>query len=79
MIQSACAIDRLVMLDDDHGAARVDQPVEKPEKLGDVGEMQSGCGLVQYVHGRLVGQLRRELEPLHLSADRARNRSVSAK
>jgi len=25
------------MLDDDHVAARVDQPVEKPEKLGDVG------------------------------------------
>ena len=31
--------DRLVVLDDDHRLTRVDEPVEQPEQLFDIGEV----------------------------------------
>ena len=38
-----------VVLDDDHGVARLDQPVEHLEELLDVGEVQAGGRLVEDV------------------------------
>ncbi len=41
--------DRLVVLDDDHRLAGVDEPVEQAEQLLDVGEVQAGGRLVEDV------------------------------
>src|SRR3954463_6994631 len=38
---------RLVVLDDDHGLAGVDQPVEQSQKLLDVGQMEARGRLVE--------------------------------
>ena len=45
------------MLDDDHRGARVDQPIERKEQLGDVVEMQPGSGLVEEVQRLASGTL----------------------
>src|SRR6185295_13258557 len=46
--------DRLVVLDDDHRLAGVDEPVEQAEQLLDVGEVQAGGRLVEDVDAALV-------------------------
>jgi hypothetical protein len=60
--------DRLVVLDDDDGLARVDEPVEQAEQLLDVGEVQPRRRLVQDVDPALLTHVRRELQPLALAA-----------
>ena len=65
---------RLVVLDHDDRLAAVDQPVEQPEQLFDVGEVQPGRRLVEHVHAALLGHVRRQLEPLPLSARQGRQR-----
>ena len=45
---------RLVVLDDDHGLAGVDEPVEQAEQLLDVGEVQAGRRLVEDVDAALA-------------------------
>src|SRR6185369_10969835 len=55
--------DRLVVLDDDHRLAGVDEPVEQPEQLLDVGEVQAGGRLVEDVGAAFVGHVRGELQP----------------
>jgi hypothetical protein len=46
--------DRLVVLDDDDRLAGVDQPVEQPEQLLDVGEVEAGGRLVEDVDAALL-------------------------
>src|SRR3954447_11205882 len=55
--------DRLVVLDDEHGTAGVDQPVEQAEQLLDVGQVEPGGRLVEYVDLALLAHLRGQLEP----------------
>jgi hypothetical protein len=58
----------LVVLDDDHGFAPVYQPVEQPEELLQVGQVEAGGGFVKHVDISLGAELGRELEPLALAA-----------
>src|SRR5688572_24115535 len=60
--------DRLVVLDDDHRLAAVDQPVEQAEQVLDVGEVQAGGRLVEDVDVALLGHLGGQLESLPLAA-----------
>src|SRR5690606_16084300 len=63
--------DVQVVLDDDDRVALVHQPVEDPEQLADVVEVQPGGRLVQHVDGPAGGaslQLGGELDPLRLTA-----------
>ena len=66
-----------VVLDDDHGVALVDQPLQHLEQLVDVGEVQAGGGLVEDVE-RLAGgdlaELGGELDALGLAAGQRRRR-----
>src|SRR5918998_596210 len=66
--------DRLVVLDDDDRLARVDQPVEQPEQLLHVGEVQAGRRLVEDVDPAFVTHVGRELEPLPLAPGERRER-----
>jgi hypothetical protein len=59
---------RLVVLDDDHGLAGVDQPVEQGEQLLHVGEVQAGGGLVEHVDTALLAEVGGQLDPLPLTA-----------
>ena len=59
---------RLVVLDDDHRLARVDEPVEQAEQLLDVGEVQTRRRLVEHEDAALLRHVRGELEPLALAA-----------
>ena len=49
--------DRLVVRDDDDRLAGVDEPVEQAKQLLDVGEVESGGGLVQDVDVALLAQV----------------------
>jgi hypothetical protein len=60
------------VLDDDDGLAGVHQPVEEPEQLLDVGEVQAGARLVEHVDAALLGEMRGELEPLPFAAREGR-------
>src|SRR5580700_6947281 len=61
--------DRLVVLDDDDRLAGVDEPVEQAEQLLDVGEVQAGGRLVQYIDTTAAAsQVGSRLEPLPLAA-----------
>src|SRR3954454_21237509 len=60
--------DRLVVLDDDHRLAAVDEPVEQAEQLLDVGEVQAAGRFVEYVDATLLGHAGGQLEPLSLAA-----------
>jgi len=60
--------DRLVVLDDDDRLAGVHEPVEQTEQSLDVGEVQSGGGLVEDVDAALLGHVGGQLEPLTLAA-----------
>ena len=66
-----------VVLDDDHGVAEIDQPVEHVEQLHEIVEVEAGRRLVQQVE-RLarVGprQLGGELDALRLTARERRRR-----
>ena len=70
--------DRLVVLDDDHRVAGVDQPVEQAEQLVDVGQVQAGGGLVQHVVGGLLGHVDGQLEPLAFAAGQRGQRLAEA-
>ena len=59
---------REVVLDHDDGGAAVDQPVEKRDEPGGVGEVQAGGGLVENVGGGRFLQARGEFEALALAA-----------
>ena len=69
---------RLVVLDDDHRLAGVDEPVEQPEQLLDVGEVQAGRRLVEDVDVALLRHVRGQLEPLPLAAGQRRERLAEA-
>jgi hypothetical protein len=58
---------RLVVLDDDDRLPGVDQPIQEPEQLLEVGQVQPGGRLVEHVDAALVTHVRRELEPLPLT------------
>jgi hypothetical protein len=57
-----------VVLDDDHRAAAVDEPVEQPEQVPAVGHVQPRSRLVEHVHVALLVQPPGQLEPLALAA-----------
>ena len=66
-----------VVLDDDDGVARVDQPAQHAEQLADVLEVQAGGRLVEDVDGapgRALLQLGGELDALRLAAGQRRRR-----
>src|SRR5262245_23900017 len=60
--------DGLVVRDDDHRLAGVDEPAEQSEQPLDVGEVEAGGRLVEDVDVGLLGHVRGELEPLPLAA-----------
>src|SRR6188472_74265 len=60
--------DRLVMLDDNHGLAGVDEPVQQVEQLLDVGEVQAGRWLVEDIDAAFLRHVGGQLEPLPLAA-----------
>ena len=63
------------MLDDDDRVARVDEAVQHLEELLDIGEVQTGRGLVEDIQrasGRASRQLGRELDALRLAAGERR-------
>ena len=70
--------DRLVVLDDDDRLAGVDEPVEQPEQLLDVGEVEAAGRLVEDVDPALVAQVGGQLEPLPLAAGQRRERLAEA-
>ena len=70
--------DRLVVLDDDHRLAGVDQPVEQAEQLVDVGEVEAGGRLVEHVDAALLAHVGGQLEPLPLAAGQRRERLAEA-
>src|SRR3546814_7264178 len=63
--------DLLVMLDHDDAVARVDEAVEEPEEVVDVGEMQARRGFVEHIDRPRLRHRDRELEPLPLPARRS--------
>ena len=58
MTQSADLMDVEVVLDDEQGAAAVDELAEGGEQLGDVVKVEAGGGLVEDVEGAAGGALR---------------------
>src|SRR6478735_11498236 len=66
--------DGLVVLDDEHRLARLDEPVEQAEEVLDVGKVQAGRRLVEDVDVALLGHLRGQLEALPLAAGQRRER-----
>ena len=70
--------DRLVVLDDDHRLAGVDEPVEQAEQLLDVGEVEAAGRLVEDVDVALLGHVGGQLEPLPLAAGQRRERLAEA-
>src|SRR5215208_713664 len=63
--------DGLVVLDDNDRLAGVDEPVEQPQRLLDIGEMEAGGWLVEDVDAGWLGwfpQVGGQLEPLPLAA-----------
>ena len=60
--------DRLVVFDDDHGLAGVDEAVEQTEQLLDIGEMEAGGRLVEDVDASLFAHASCELQSLPLAA-----------
>src|SRR5439155_8477269 len=59
---------RLVVRDDVHRLAGVDEPVQQAEQLLDVGEVQTGGRLVEDIGAALIGHVGGQLEPLPLAA-----------
>ena len=60
-----------VVLDHEHGVARVDEPLQHLQQLLDVGEVQPGGRLVEDVErspGRDLAELLRQLDALRLAA-----------
>jgi hypothetical protein len=70
--------DRLVVLDDDDRLAGVDEPVEQPEQLLHIGQVQAGGRLVEDVDAALVAHLGGQLEPLALAAGERGERLAEA-
>jgi len=68
----------LVVLDDDDRLARVDQSVEQPEQVADIGEVQPGRGLVEHVDVALVGHLHRQFQALAFTAGQRAERLTEA-
>ena len=60
-----------VVFDDEYGVAGVAEFVEHLQQLGDIGEMQAGCGLIQDIQcppGGFLGQFRGQLHALGFAA-----------
>ena len=57
-----------VVLDDDHGPSRLDQPVEQADEVVDVLHVEPGGRLVEDVDLGVAGHLDRQLQPLALAA-----------
>ena len=68
----------LAVLDDDHRLARVHQPVQQPQQVLDVGEVQAGGRLVEHVDPALVAHVRGQLQPLPLAAGERGERLAQA-
>ena len=70
------ALDHIqIVLNDDHGVARVYEPLQHLHELVDVCHMQSGRRLVEDVYGTAgipAGKLRGELDALRLAAGERR-------
>ena len=69
-----------VMLDEQHGVAGIDQPIQLGEQPLDIRQVQAGGGLIEYVD-RMFGALQRaefggDLDPLRLTA-RERGRRLA--
>ena len=67
--------DIQVVLDDQHGAAAVAQPLQNLQQALDVVRVQAGCGLVQHIEGFAgiaAGELRGQLDALRLAAGKLR-------
>src|SRR5882724_8447293 len=63
-----------VVLDDEHGVAKIDQPLEDIEELSNVVEVQAGGGLVENVEraaGLAFRKLTRELDALGFAAGKS--------
>lgn len=70
------ALDHVqIVLDDDHGVARVREPLQNLHELVDVRHMQAGRRLVEDVYGAAgvpAGELRGKLDALRLAAGERR-------
>jgi hypothetical protein len=60
--------DRLVVLDDDHRLAAVDEAVEQAQQLLDVGEVQARRRLIEDIDIAFLSHARGQFEPLALAA-----------
>ena len=65
---------RLVVLDDDHRLARVDDAVQQRQQLLDIGQVQSRRRLVQHVDAGLLPEVGGQLQPLPLAAGQSGER-----
>ncbi len=72
--QSAREIDIEIVLDDDHGRAGIDQPVEQADQRIDIVHVKAGGRLVEHIDIAGLAELRRELQPLALAARECRER-----
>src|SRR5690606_31335372 len=64
----------LVVFDDDDRLARVDEPVEHAEEVLDVGEVETGGRLVEYVDPAVLRHVDGQFETLALTAREGRQR-----
>src|SRR6185369_5298804 len=62
----------LVVRDDDDRLAGIHEPVEQPEEVLDVREMEAGRRLIEHVDATLLAHPGGELEPLALTAGQGR-------
>ena len=58
---------RLMMFDDDHGFAGVDQSVQKAKQLRHVGQVQACGGFIEHIDVALLTHLRGQLQTLSLT------------
>jgi hypothetical protein len=70
--------DRLMVRDDDHRLAGLDETVEQAEQLLDIGEVQAAGRLVENVDATLLGHVGGQLEPLPLATGQRGERLAQA-
>src|ERR1700722_8801025 len=70
--------DGLMVRNDDDRRAGVDQPVEEPEELLDVGQVETARGLVEDEDTSLLAHVACELQPLPLSTRKRGERLTEA-
>ncbi len=59
---------REVVLDDDYRFTGVNKAVEQIQQVVDIGEVESGCGLIENVDAAFLRHVDGQLEPLALPA-----------